>query len=402
MNLIAAVLLFCGLSLSSLYVFPSGQPQPGDFLLLGFAGVMSLACLGDERLELSPFALCWLLMVLWVLLVCLGWALVMETMTFFRYSAFFFYNFLVGVALLRFLRVSGDASRILIRNALSIALLLSAATVAAQLGTGAIRTTGSFNNPNQLAYFALCGMVALMLLDDFRPPLRPLMLAGLAAAVISILAASSLGALGGALLVGFGWVIANAGKLRYFARLLLVVPLLLTVVLVANLRSDGQVQQNLLTRLERAPVKVERMVEERRFDRLSHFPEYAILGAAEGERQRFAPYHSDEIHSSFVSMLFSYGIPGLGLFLATIFVALRRAPLYVWAGVAGPLIYSLSHYGLRSTLFWMVLVLCWHCYRDGRAEQRSAVVTPPALSEPEPWGRQSDLPGTSRVENGQP
>lgn len=381
MNLIAAVLLFFGLSLASLYVFPSGLPQPADFLLLGFAGLMSLLALGDKWLAASSFALCWALMVLWVLLVCLGWALVMESTAFFIYPAFYLFNFLVGMALLRFLSLSGEMGRSLVRNGLSIALLVAASQVLLQLGAGANRTTGSFNNPNQLAYFSLCGIVVLMLLDDFRPPLRPLMLAGLVAAVISILAASSLGAMGGAVLVGLGWVVANLDRLRRFARLLLVVPLILVVVVVVNLSSDGQVQSNLQSRMDRAPDKVENAYEERKYDRLANFPEYAILGAAEGERRRFAPYHNSEIHSSYGNMLFAYGIPGFGLFLAVIFLALRNAPVYVWMGVAGPLVYSLTHNGLRSTLFWMMLAICWHLYRQGWVRLRDTVAAAPDIPE---------------------
>jgi hypothetical protein len=366
MNMIAAVLLFLGLSLASLYVFPSGQPQPADFLLLGFAIIMSIMALGDDHLELSPFVVSWGMMVLWVLLVCLGWTLVMETTAFLLYPAFFIFNFLVGMAMLRFLRIYGSYARMLMRTAVSIALLVTASYVMVQLAMGVNRTTGSFNNPNQLAYFSLCGIVVLMVLDDFRPQLRPLALSGLAAGMVGILAASSLAAMGGGALVAVGWAMANATQIKHFARLLVVVPLLLVVVMVINLRADGQVMHNLQSRMDRAPTKVESMYEERKFDRLVHFPEYAILGAGEGERQRFAPYHRNEIHSSYINMLFAYGIPGLGLFLLVIFTALRRAPVYVWVGLAGPLFYSVTHNGLRSTLFWLVLVLCWHLYRWGR------------------------------------
>ncbi|MGY6565868.1 MAG: O-antigen ligase family protein [Halomonadaceae bacterium] len=389
MHLLAAILLFLGLSLASLYVFPSGQPQPADFLLLGFAVLMSLLALTDRGRVLSSFVICWALMVLWVLLVSLGWALVMERTSFFIYPAFFFFNFLVGMALLRFLGVSGETGCSLIRNAISIALLIAASQVLLQLGAGANRTTGSFNNPNQLAYFSLCGIVILMLLDDFRPPLRPLMLAGLVAAVVSILAASSLGAMGGAVLVGLGWVVANLDRLRRFARLLLVAPLILVVVVMVNLSSDGQVQSNLQSRMDRAPDKVENAYEERKYDRLANFPEYAILGAAEGERRRFYPYHSSEIHSSYGNMLFAYGIPGFGLFLTVIFLALHRAPLYVWMGVAGPLIYSITHNGLRSTLFWMMLAICWHLYRQGWRGYRTPAVAPPIVPESERYTHSS-------------
>ncbi|QNU61654.1 hypothetical protein [Vreelandella titanicae] len=365
MNLIGALLLFLGLSLSSLYLFPSGAPQLADFVLIGFASVMLVMSLGDERLKVSPFAICWGMMVLWVLLVCLSWTLVMETTTFFRPAQFFLFNFLVGMALLRFLGVYGESAKGVIRNGVSIALLIAGSQALVQLAMGVSRTTGSFNNPNQLAYFSLCGVVLLLMLDDFRPRMRLLGLAGLASGVLGILAASSLAAMGGGVLVLVGWAMANAKQVKHFARLLLLVPLLLLGVLAANISSDGQVLRNLEARMDRAPSKVDSIYEERKFDRLMNFPEYAILGAGEAERERFAPYDGQEIHSSYVNMLFAYGLPGLGLFLLTIAIVLRRAPLYVWAGVAGPLIYSTTHNGLRGTLFWMVLVIGWYLYRQG-------------------------------------
>lgn len=365
MNLIGALLLFLGLSLSSLYLFPSGAPQLADFVLIGFSGVMLVMSLGDKHLKVSPFAICWGMMVLWVLLVCLSWTLIMQTTTFFKPAQFFLFNFLIGMSLLRFLNVYGDRALGIIRSGVSIALLIAAGYTVTQLAMGISRTTGSFNNPNQLAYFSLCGVVLLLMLDDFHIQMRPLALAGLASGVLGILAASSLAAMGGGVMVLAGWALANAKQVKHFARLLLLLPLLLLGVLVANVSSDGQVLRNLEARMDRAPSKVDSVYEERKFDRLMNFPEYAILGAGEAERHRFAPYDGHEIHSSFVNMLFAYGLPGLGLFLLTIAIVLRQAPLYVWAAVAGPLVYSATHNGLRSTLFWMVLVIGWHLYRKG-------------------------------------
>lgn len=365
MNLIGALMLFLGLSLSSLYLFPSGAPQLTDFVLVGFAGVMLVMSLGDKQLKVSPFAICWGMMVLWVLLVCLTWTLIMQTTTFFRPAQFFLFNFLIGMSLLRFLTVYGDRALGIIRNGVSIALIIAGSHVVTQLALGVNRTTGSFNNPNQLAYFSLCGLVLLLMLDDFHLRMRPLVLAGVASGVLGILAASSLAAMGGGVMVLAGWAVANAKQVKHFARLILLLPLLLLGVLVANISSDGQVLRNLEARMDRAPSKVDSVYEERKFDRLMNFPEYAILGAGEAERERFAPYDGQEIHSSFVNMLFAYGLPGLGLFLLTIATVLRRAPLYVWAAVAGPLIYSTTHNGLRSTLFWIVLVVGWHLYREG-------------------------------------
>lgn len=370
MNALAAVLLFLGLSLASLYVMPSGQPQPADFLLLGFAGIMMLMALGDEQLEVSAFMLSWALLILWVTLVSLSWALLLEATGFFLPMSYFLFNFLIGMALLRFLTIYGETAKHLIRVGVVIALLVSASQVLIQLSQDTIRATGSFNNPNQMAYFSLCALVILLMLDDFRPRMRPLVLAGMAAGVINILAASSLGAMGGGVLVMVGWAMANIKQVRHFSRLLLLLPVLVLAVAMVNNNSEGQIQRNVEARMDRAPDKVDGMYEQRRFDRLARFPEYALLGAGEGERRRFYPYHASEIHSSFVNMLFAYGVPGLVLFFLIIFSALRHAPLYVWPSVAGPLVYSISHNGLRTTLFWLMLALCWHLYRQGRKASR--------------------------------
>ncbi|MFG6158403.1 hypothetical protein ACGTNG_06320 [Halomonas sp. 1390] len=362
MNLIAALLMALGLSLSSLYLFPSGQPQPADFILLAFAAVMVAMALRDDELVLSPFALAWGLMLVWILLVCLTWTLVTQSTAFFIHVAFFLFNFLIGMALLRLLGVYGDKVHGLIRTALSLALLISASQVMVQLALGSGRTTGSFNNPNQLAFFSLCGIVILMLLDDFHPRMRLTTLVGLGAALVGIFAASSLAALGGLTLVALAWALANVVSFKQLLRLSVVVAGLCALLLVIDLQSGGQVQHNLTARLDMAPTKVDRMVEERQFDRLLNFPHYAILGAGEAERQRFAPHDSHEIHSSFINMLFAYGLPGLGLFLVLLAAAVWRAPLYVWVGLAGPLLYSVTHNGLRTTLFWVMLTLCWHLY----------------------------------------
>lgn len=365
MRMIASLLLFFGLALASFYHFPSGQPQPTDFVLLMFATVAAFLMLAsDEPIHYEAFVISWALMVVWVCIVSLSWALIMQTDTFFLQIKFFLFNLIIGLAFLYFLSTGSESTLAVVRNALSLAVLFAASQTLLQLALGGVRPTGSFNNPNQLAYFSLCALVVLLLLEDFRPKLRPLPLLAMAGCLVGIIGASSLAAMGGLVLVGIGWGIANASRLRHFARFLFLVPVLVLAVAVVDNHSGGQIQQNVQTRLERAPVKINSIYEERKFDRVVNFPQYALLGAGEGELRRFVPYHRNEIHSSFITMLFAYGLPGFGLFLLVIFMALRRAPLYAWAGIAGPLLYSVTHNGLRSTLFWMMLALCWHVYRN--------------------------------------
>ncbi|MCK2183057.1 hypothetical protein [Halomonas getboli] len=361
MNAIGGTFLLLGLSLASFYLFPSGLPQPTDFVLLPFIASMLLVALRDDRgLLHHRFMLAWLALVAWVTLVCLGWVVVYQDRGFLLYLLFVLYNFLLGVSLLRFL-MSVPSALALIRGGLVIALAVAFGGVALDLLLGRVRATGTFNNPNQLAFFSLCSLVILLASFDFRPPLRPLPLIGAACAVGNILAASSLGAMSGLVLVTLGWLVAGMGQLRHLLRIALLVPLLLMAVVGFDAVTGGRIEHNLTARFDRAPEKVDGIYEDRQYQRMVIFPQYNLLGAGEGSRERFAPYGKAEIHSSFGTMLFSYGVPGLALFLTVLALTVWGAPPHAWLMLAGPMLYSVTHNGLRTTVFWLMLVVLWYC-----------------------------------------
>ncbi|WP_043531846.1 O-antigen ligase family protein [Litchfieldella xinjiangensis] len=373
MNYIASVFMFLGLSLGSLYVFPSGNPQPGDFVLLLFVAFSLVMALRDDEGYLDHgFVVVWGMLVFWVSLVCVAWMLVHQSDSFFRYAQFFIYNLLVGVSLIRLLQL--HPGRIAwVEKGIIVAILICFAKVVFDLGTGSVRAVGTFNNPNQLAYFSLCSLVILLTIHDFKLPARPLLLVAIGAAVVSIFSASSLAAMSGMALLFVSWGLANASKVKHALKFLLILPVLVAGLIVFDIQTDGKVRDNVMTRLDRAPSKLENMYEERKYERIVEFYHLNILGAGEGSRERFYPYDGGEIHSSFGNMLFSYGIPGLSLFLAVIFLAVRRAPLYGWVALSGPLLYAVSHNGFRTSIFWIMLVVLWHVYQ---VRQESPRLTP--------------------------
>ncbi|QFU01519.1 hypothetical protein FIU83_07680 [Halomonas sp. THAF5a] len=388
MNPLGGVFLFLGLSLSSFYLLPSGLPQPGDILLLPFIAIMLLMSLRDDRgLMQHPFVLAWLAMVVWVTLVSLGWSVIDQDAGYLRYPLFFLFNFLLGAGLLRFLTAVPEGIR-WVRLAVMIALLVAFGGVVLDLALGRIRATGTLNNPNQLAYFSLCALVMLLASHGFRLPLRPLPMAAMGAAVTNILAASSLAAMGGLCLVMLSWALFHLGRLRHLLRLVLLVPLLVLALVGFDAWTGGRVEQNITQRFERAPDKVEGIYAHRKYQRMVEFPGYNLLGAGEGNTERFRPYHGNEIHSSFGTMLFSYGVPGLALFLSVLLAAVWRTPPHVWLALSGPLLYSVTHNGLRTTLFWLVLVVLWHSQRHFR-EQQAAARPAPSASVSFPWSTES-------------
>ena len=72
---------------------------------------------------------------------------------------------------------------------------------------------------------------------------------------------------------------------------------------------------------------------------------------------RFGRNLTMEIHSTPATALFSYGVIGLTSFLAMLVLAGRRGEFGYWMIIAAPLAYSMTHMGLRFTLFWLLIAL---------------------------------------------
>ncbi len=98
--------------------------------------------------------------------------------------------------------------------------------------------------------------------------------------------------------------------------------------------------------------------EYRGYDRIFNHPEYLVLGAGEGAFDRFdtrAVGH--ELHSSFGTVAFCYGIPGTIIFtllLLSFFKGLKLSFILYSAPIFA---YGVTHMGLRFTIFWIAIAL---------------------------------------------
>jgi hypothetical protein len=365
-------LLFVGLIVSSVYVFPSGYPQPTDYLLAMFILLVTgQALMRKERFLIGEVPRAWIALVLWIGFVCLGWALVHQSADFLKHAAFWTYNLLVSAAVIHVLR-TGERSREIILWGVSGGLIVSGAGVLIDLGSS-VRVTGFLNNPNQLAYYSLCGLSLLLLLQRFEPRLRPVQALALLGGVAGIFAAASLAAMAGFLSLLAAYMLANLKSIRRVGKTILATTVIVLLVVSVESLMGGHIAENVWARLDRLETKMDRVYEERKYDRMAAFPEYMILGAGEGHLERFYPHDQGEIHSSFGNLLFSYGIPGLFLFLGLIVVVARRAPIAVWLVLAALMVYSITHMGLRSTMFWLVLAAIWAEYGKGMVLSRGTV-----------------------------
>jgi hypothetical protein len=93
----------------------------------------------------------------------------------------------------------------------------------------------------------------------------------------------------------------------------------------------------------------------RGYDRIANYPEHILLGAGEGAYGRFrSDLYGTELHSSFGTLLFCYGVVGAGCFACALLFLGRldlRAALYL----VPALVHGMAHQGLRFAFFWAVL-----------------------------------------------
>jgi hypothetical protein len=132
-----------------------------------------------------------------------------------------------------------------------------------------------------------------------------------------------------------------------------------SLVAVALLTLGGPVSKALDdTQTRGTTTKDSGFAEERAYDRLWRFKEHLVIGAGEGDFKRFdTRKDAREIHSSFATLWFSYGIIGVTLFFLFVARVIRGAPLRLTVMLVPTLAYTVAHQGLRFTLLWIMLAV---------------------------------------------
>jgi hypothetical protein len=233
------------------------------------------------------------------------------------------------------------------------------------------RATGTFNNPNQLGYWALLLMACLGVVKE-RTPLRALDILALGAGFyVMMLSLSKAASISGMLLI---LLIIAFCRLQRASALLLSV--LLVLGLIFQIASGGLVERfrsfeavaNLEHRLSGIGRQEDDSLFHRGYIRLIQHPQYLAFGAGEGGFERLsqdAEKSGKELHSTLGTILMSYGLVGLGLFAALMLAIFGRAPLASIAYLVPVMMYSVTHMGLRFSEFWVFLGLVYAQARFG-------------------------------------
>jgi hypothetical protein len=252
-----------------------------------------------------------------------------------------------------------------------------------------IRATGTFNNPNQLGYWSLL-VAACYVVTRGEAKLKwldVLVLCALAyTAALSLSKAAMLSIL--AMLAFALWFQGLSTRLRWAVAATVVFGTAVVLAQPGVLEvGDGEgLSSRVVERFEDIGNQKDDSLVQRGYDRIWLFPEYLFFGAGEGAYERFRTGIATEMHSTFGTILFSYGLPGAALFLFVLWVIFRRAPLRHLVYFIPVCLYGITHQGLRFGEFWIFLALVFcsaHCAAkpSARLPQPSSAFKKPHVHE---------------------
>jgi hypothetical protein len=350
----------------------SGVPQLANYIM----GLLMAVALTRIGFRLAPRHVVTVVVfgsfLAYVILINLAWTTLTLDLSISKNTFFYAYDVVLYVTFLVLYSHFGEQFLRVTMHGVAASIFLQVLLSPLAVDLAGFRQCLFFNNPVQLGYYAIAAAnIFFVGTQRFRVGglYQALFYTGVGYLVVLSLTKACLLAL--ALL---GVLALRERPFAVLGGLLVAAVLVLGSTLVLQ-DSAPSVIGNLQKRL--ATEEADESVEMRGYDRLVNHPEYLFFGAGEGAYNRFQSVLRSELHSSYGTLVFCYGVVGAALFTAGLFLAcdLRLK----WLISLSPVfLYGLIHHGLRFTLFWVLLANV--CCLARAAGVRSASASVPGLA----------------------
>lgn len=366
--------LYIYLLLKPFYIFKSGSMQPSDLFLV-FAFIFLLILKKKELINKNISKNIKFLLFTICTFAINGLYFIAYVKTKFLLSSLYFvFNFLAII--LFSIIFEDDKLTNNISKLLKIDILVQVLIFLLGLGRwyGRFRYMGTFNDPNQFGYFILMSYMFIYLISEKNGNKKGNILF-LLLSIFLIFECASTGMFLGInifLLLQFLDIIRNftyfikCYKYRIVICTLILMPILV-LFLIFN-HDYNFIKPDKFFMLSRIEGKVDKMsstnasgdvslIQERGYDRFIYYPQYVLYGSGEGEYTRFElTYHQDEIHATFPSILFYYGIIPTLILLSWIFDKIKDAKPRTLIPLIAALIESFTLLNQRQVLFWILIL----------------------------------------------
>lgn len=369
------ICLYLYLLLKPFYVFESGSIQPSDiFLILAFIFLL----LTKNKVKISELIkknYKFLIFTILVFVINLIYFIIYSDTKFMLSSIYFIFNF-IGILVFSFVvnnfKIKSNIKRIFRFN-----LLLQLFIFIIGLGRyySDVRYMGTFNDPNQFGYYILISYMFIDLISyDLNNKKGDFIF--LLISIFLILQSASTGMLLGIScflllkIIDFIRLLFSRFK-QYITKILLfcmfIVPVFIIVIILnSEYKFINIDKEDTLFIVSRVKEKFERvntstsdatLIEERGYDRFIYYPQYIFYGSGEGNYDRFTlTYHRNEIHATFPSILFYYGIIPFIILLLWFKDKIFPSNLTLIIPISALLLESFTLLNQRQLLFWAFFI----------------------------------------------
>lgn len=367
--------------LAPLYFFKSGIPQIADYIILVVAAMAIILFFIKQVIIFNRVFAALALMVLLFFSINVTNFIFYRDFGFLFASVYYVFNSCVFMVTVILFKSNTLKMMSMARIAIFISLVLEVVWLQTMPSNSIYRDTGSFNNPNQLGYWALlCGCYILVL--NYGRKMKWYDVLGF---ILSAYLASE--ALSRAVIVSYGLIFIAflCGKyvsviVKIAMALIVAFYALFQITLYENpafLIENFESIERIVSRLESIQTE-EGVLEERGYQRIINYSQYLFFGAGEGYYTRFKEFGGNpiELHSGLGTILFSYGIMGFILFCTFVGTIFQRAPFIFWVMLAAIMAYGVTHQHVRFTGFWVFMGLVYAMTRYVIPHQASAFFRP--------------------------
>ena len=353
------------LASTMIYIMPSGLPQPSALFLGAMIVLIMLAPLVVVGNTLQGVVVSLLGFVAWCTLISIGHFAWTGEFVYLKAPLYYGYNALTFMVVIQLICRDPSGFARLTCNGLGAMVLAQVVLIIIlpnRIDDELQREIGTFNAPNQLAYWAILCISTYMLLPGRRLLLDCGVIAGGAWVVVASTSKAGLLALGVCVVLWLALDFRRQGRALGFA---VAGAIALVVVGVATYRGGVTLPDN--GRIELIRQRVDRSTPEfddtlmgrgytTIFDHLSMLP----IGAGEGNFEALTSgedgaFHPGELHSTLGAILMGYGIVGLMLLLTFLLSVVCSGGLAASLWIIPGLVYGIAHQGLRFSPFWIML-----------------------------------------------
>ena len=366
--------------LKQFYLFPSGGMEAADVCL--FASFFMLLCdcmrrRPERLLQLKTESLFYGFLAS-VVVINTYYGIRLGRGEFFRYTCFWIFNACAIWSFCYLTEYGGKAFLTEINRVVKVNIGVQLLIYLSGHGRifreywGAVRYQGTFNDPNQLAFFLFMMILLLYLYrcrfgDRSFPVFYVLALPVIAASkstgiLLGVFVFTILAVLYGLYQIGCKKGVSVKVWILGICMGVLIFSLFLWWIWPAADFDVKTVDYNMLTRIQEKIWKVAHggllgLFLDRGMEKLVLYPQYLLYGAGEGGFDRFTlASQVNEIHCCLFSVMFCYGLIPTSCLLVWLGRKLRRIDAAMTCAVIGLLAESFFLVNYRQPMFWMILL----------------------------------------------